>query len=348
MPSELAQQFLRSLVEQLAAAPAAPRRPDRRAGRRAATARRARAAGTAGPTACPAGRAAAPGRRATAPRSRAERRLVDRDRHDDVQIVAVAAEQRVRLDLHRDVQIAGLAAVAPTLPLAGTRTRAPSASPAGMLTVSGFGPHLAPLPPHASHSARPLPAAAAAVRDSCGEHHVAARRLRPAPRPGRRRTRRSSTRVAPVPATRRGSVSCRVTVTVPLRRRGTPPRTTASMRLMQIGAALGGRGSPAALPSDVGEQIAEGRRRDRAAARPRSRTLRSRPLRRLVPGAQLRRRRSAAGARDRSASRTPRDLAELRGRRAVTRIDVRMIPARQPPVRALDLASRSRRARHRG
>ena len=41
----------------------------------------------------------------------AERGLVERDRHGDGEVVAVAAEDRVRRDLHRHEQVAGLAAV---------------------------------------------------------------------------------------------------------------------------------------------------------------------------------------------------------------------------------------------
>ncbi len=38
----------------------------------------------------------------------AERGLVDRDRHDEVKVVALAPEQRMRFDTHRDVEIAVL------------------------------------------------------------------------------------------------------------------------------------------------------------------------------------------------------------------------------------------------
>ena len=122
-------------------------------------------------------------------------------------------------------------------------------------------------------------------------------------------------------------------------------------RLVQIGAALGRRLCRAslALAQDVGEQIAEGGRRRAADARPRSRTPRSRRVGR-----------SAVDAADadrvvppppvRIAQRLVRlgDLPELRRRRAVTRIDVRVIPPRQPPVRALDVAQRRAPARGRG
>ena len=50
---------------------------------------------------------------------RPERRFVNRDRHDDVEVVAVAPEHRMRLHQQRHVQIARLAAVLPGVALAG-------------------------------------------------------------------------------------------------------------------------------------------------------------------------------------------------------------------------------------
>src|SRR6266487_5157807 len=50
---------------------------------------------------------------------RAERGFVNRHRHGHVNVVALAPEQRVRLDAHSHVQIAGLAAVPPDVTFAG-------------------------------------------------------------------------------------------------------------------------------------------------------------------------------------------------------------------------------------
>ena len=53
-----------------------------------------------------------------------KRRLMQGDRHDDMQIVALASEQRMRLDPDGDVQIAAFAAVASDVALAGHPNRA--------------------------------------------------------------------------------------------------------------------------------------------------------------------------------------------------------------------------------
>ena len=60
----------------------------------------------------------------------------------DVQVVAFAPEQRMRLHADVDVEIAGLAAVAAGVPFPGTRIRAPSARPGGDADGHRLRPHL--------------------------------------------------------------------------------------------------------------------------------------------------------------------------------------------------------------
>ena len=61
-------------------------------------------------------------------------RLGDRDRHLDLEVVALGLEHRRLLDVGDHVQVAGRAAAQAGLALAGERMREPSCTPAGMLT----------------------------------------------------------------------------------------------------------------------------------------------------------------------------------------------------------------------
>ena len=108
----------------------------------------------------------------------AERRLVDRDRHHDVQIVTFATKERMRLDVHGDVEIAALLRrFGPACPLPGTRMRAPSAESRRHADGQRLGPHLHLLAAAAGHGVDSAVRVPPAGRAGPREHHVPARRL---------------------------------------------------------------------------------------------------------------------------------------------------------------------------
>ena len=172
--------------------------------------------------------------------ARAERRFVNRNRHGDVQVVAIAAEQRMRRHLHRDVEIArGRRRAARRCPCpARGRVRHRRRRP-GIRTVHRLRPRTpGPLPRRArTHAAAadPVPPhdRGSCARTPCARGPCATRR-----RPGRPGTRRLVHARQPRAARTSGSVSRRVTVTV----RCAPLNASSNdsvQRLVQVGAALG-------------------------------------------------------------------------------------------------------------
>ena len=91
------------------------------------------------------------------PHLAAERRLIQRDRQVEPQVVALAAEDRMRRDRHGDQRIAGRAARPRCIPWPLRRIVWPSASPAGIFTSTSL-----PLP---RRTRREVPLAASGKRD---------------------------------------------------------------------------------------------------------------------------------------------------------------------------------------
>ena len=82
----------------------------------------------------------------------AERRLGERDRHGQREVVAGAAEQRVRAHVHGDEQVAGRAAAGARRALAGDAQLAHRRGrPAGTRTVIVRVCVVVPVPPHSGH-----------------------------------------------------------------------------------------------------------------------------------------------------------------------------------------------------
>jgi hypothetical protein len=176
-PPELPQQILRSFVEELRqheahldhqiAAPAVPRRRDAALAEPEPLAR-LRARRNANPC------------RAVERRHlefRAERRLVHRHRHDDVQVVTLALEQWMRVNPDCDVQIAVLAAVAPDVPLPGHAHARLVGQARGRCDRQRLGPRFNLTAAAGRASRLTLTPRPAAVRARLREHHVPARRL---------------------------------------------------------------------------------------------------------------------------------------------------------------------------
>ena len=221
--------------------------------------------------------------------------------------------------------------------------RAPSASPPGTVIGQRLGPYPRPVAAAGMAPRFRLAAGTAAQGTRLGEHHVPARRLHDA---------RAVTLRAPALLhleVTGAAAGAAVLVTgdrqLPL---AAPHRVFEAEidRLMQIGAAqrLGFRAALLALPQHVSEEVAEGRRRRSADAggevepfKTERGRLHSRPGRAhgVVPP-------PAIGIAERLVR--FRDLTELRRRRAVAWVDVRVEPPRQTPVRALDHRPASRRA----
>ena len=205
----------------------------------------------------------------------------------------------MRLDMHRDVaDRPPRRRCGPTCPLPATRMRAPSASPAGTWIVSGSLRISTCWPPQAGQRDLPLPPGPAAVRARLREHHVPARRLH--------RARAVALRAAALGGVQPAGAAARAAALLP-RHRDVPLPAAHRLfegdrdRLMQIRAALR-LVAPAlrrALLQDVGEEIAEGRRR-----RPADADREVEPLeaerrlldrrRRSAPAASYRRRRSGS------------------------------------------------------
>ena len=188
----------------------------------------------------------------------------------------------------------------------------------------------------------PLPPGAAARGARLREHHVAARRPAPCPLPWHVRAAALG-RVQP--AQRRGTsrqCSCRVTVTRAADRRASPPRTSASIVWCRS-APRSGRAARRRAPRCC--STSANRSPKVGADAPLTLTEKSNPSNPNVEP-----RPSAPAAPPASYAPPPigiaqrlvglRDLAELRRRRAVARIDVRMILPREPLVGALDVAER--------
>ena len=81
----------------------------------------------------------------------AQRRVDHRHRDRAVQVVAVADEDVVLLLVNLDVQVTCGPAAGPTSPWAASRTRIPSPTPAGILTLISRRARTRPSPPHRWH-----------------------------------------------------------------------------------------------------------------------------------------------------------------------------------------------------
>ena len=220
--------------------------------------------------------------------------------------------------------------------------RAPSARPGGTLIVSGSVRISTCWPPHVGQRVcrwRPDPPQCA---HGFGEHHVPARRLDDAGAVAVRAAALGD--VEPTQALARAAM---------LLTRDGQLALAAAHRLFEgerhrldersaprSGAALGP--PRVALVQDVGEQIAEGRR----GLAPLALTEKSKPSNPNVDSSPTVRRAEptdvVAAAPIGIAERLVRlgDLTELGRRHPVARVDVRVIPAREPLVRALDVAKR--------
>ena len=267
---------------------------------------------------------------------RAEHRFMHGDRHGAEQVVAVTAEQRVRQRPARDVEIAGVAATHAGVPLPGNPQ--PSRHPACRRHphVDRFG--RAPRVPdrRRPRRRRALPPCPRAGRAALREHHVAARPARlaapfaaacsglPSCRAGRRRgTRRMAPVGSPPPAARRRSAAPRTA----------RPASRAGRRPASARPAPGaGTGFSTSANSSLKVE----------ACAPSARTEKSNAVNCGTSG-----RTAGAGAARRVVGLTPprigQDLVGLGDPRegllggAVTRVDPRVIPPRQPAIRALDV-----------
>ena len=327
------------------AAPAALRRPDRRGRRRAATARRARAAGTAGPTACPGGT-----RSRTGPSS------------DGTSIFApsaasctatgtTSADRRLRggtadaaatwTSMYRSPVCA---AVAPGVALARHAHPRAVGKARRHATVSASVRIVAPVA--AARRAARL-RAAARCRRTCAhgfENTMCPRADRTMPVPWQCAQRASGV-VQPPGAAARAAGSCRVTVTC-----RSPPRIASSNATVSAecrSAPRSGRAVAAARRAGCST-----RRTDRRRSTPARRCDADREIEPVEPERRRRRPRRRRRRRPvvvpppiRIAQRLVR-LGDLRGTCAaavaIARVDVRVIPPRQPPVRALDVGRASR------
>ena len=274
---------------------------------------------------------------------RAERRLVHRDRHDDEQIVALAPEQRVRLHVHVDVQVAVRPPRVPGVPFrqraaARRRPRRPARAPSPPRCARRV------LRRRRRRSATALPARAAARARTPSRTPCARAPTAPCRSPGSADSAPSGVRTRPAPP-HAPQTTCRVTTTC----RSTPRIDSSNVDRQRRDADP--RRAPARPSSGAGGcSTSANSSLNVAASAPlrRERKIESRELERT--GSPTRPARSARGVvllpAFRIAQRLVRlgDPVEQRFGLAVTRVDPRVIPPRQPPIRPLDLGrARARR-----
>ena len=106
----------------------------------------------------------------------AERRFVHADRHDHVQVVAVAAEVGIGGDVHGDVEVAGGAPARPRVPFARHAHPLPVANARRQPQGDAFGAHFVSRAGARRTRTRRLLAGAAARVAASREHHVPAHR----------------------------------------------------------------------------------------------------------------------------------------------------------------------------
>src|SRR5262249_47840270 len=243
--------------------------------------------------------------------------------------------------LHVDVEIAVRATVAADVPLAGHAHARAVGQPRRDVDRQRLGAHLDLLAAAGRTHHLPQRAGAAAVRAWLREHHVAARRFHDA-------------RAVTLPALRlvdaqaSGPVAHAAALLPQDRRRplaaGDRVFELERDRLMQIDAAhrLGAAVPRAALREDFGEQIAEGRRVVALAPDADREVEALEAERRRVRLARAHAGRVVAVTPIRIAERLVGfgNLSELLLRQPIARVDVGMMLARQPLVRALDVVQR--------
>ena len=269
---------------------------------------------------------------------RAERRLVNRQRDDDVQVVAFAAERGMRLHVDRDVEVAVLAAVSSDVAL-GRDANARAVGEAGRnrdIQMLAARLDLLAVARRALHYALASRSVAGAAR-AC-EDHMPARRLHHA--------RALALAAARFLRLHPAGPSARAAMLLP--RDGQRSRAARNRlfegeieRLVKIRAAEGravARVTLAPLIDDVGEEIAERRRRRTADGNGEVEALEAVGCRLGLCGLADR---VVAAPAIGIAQRLVRfgDLAELRGGHPVTGIDVRMKPPRKTLVGALDVGN---------
>ncbi len=305
----------------------------------APTGRRVRAGAAAAPTAVPGGTRSRTGPSTVGISIRAPSAAsCTRHRHHEVQVVAFAPEQRVRLDLHATAT--GRRAGRPAGPRGPCRARAPARRPRRRRARARAGSRRTLL--DALAAARAAGGLGRAARfpgtpRRAGEHHVPPRGADlPDPWHGGQAT--PGRRIAPAPPHVRHAPAAS-----PARSRSAPAHRF--LERQRRAPRAGPRPAPErrrpdhpAVRQDVREQLAEGRRLGRR------RDL-HREVEALEPERHRRRRRLRRDAR---VVRTPplgvaqrlerpRDLREARLRLGVTGVDAGVEPAGQPPVGAADL-----------